>query len=389
MSTPPTSPTPRPNHSPGPAGRITVEARVEHAGWRADRTLSALAPDLNRRVAKLLFHERVVHLNGKPASGSERVNAGDTLDYPPLETPETARMIDETRAQKLVTAHGRQIARIYEDPHLLAIHKPPEIPVHPGQGGYTRRDTLEDALARVFPPPPGSSHPTQGFYFVHRLDMETSGLLLVAKSDAVRDALIRDFSQRKIHKEYLAIVSGEPAWSKIVVKNPIVYVKSEDLTPKAGAARRNDPARPFYKRGRPKPKLRGVKKGVALDEGSEDGKACETIFDVVLRFRGYTLVRAQPKTGRTHQIRVHLQSLGHPLAYDPLYGRVSPLRFREFDLRSGESEDGEAVVLNRLPLHAWKLRFTHPVSGEVIKLESELPRDLKDFLRVLKKWRKK
>jgi 23S rRNA pseudouridine1911/1915/1917 synthase len=212
--------------------------------------------------------------------------------------------------------------------------------------------------------------------------METSGLLLVSKNEAVRDALIRDFSQRKIHKEYLAIVVGEPEWTKIKVTKPITYVKAEE-----NAVVKAPSARPFYKRGRPKPKLRGVKKGVALEEGSEDGKSCETIFEVVLRYKGYTLVRAQPKTGRTHQIRVHLQSLGHPLAYDPLYGRVTPLRMREFDLRSGESEEGSTVVLNRLPLHAWKLKFTHPTTQEQMKLEAPLPRDLKEFLRVLKKWR--
>jgi 23S rRNA pseudouridine1911/1915/1917 synthase len=237
-------------------------------------------------------------------------------------------------------------------------------------------------MMKAYPPPPNAPHGKQGFYFVHRLDMETSGLLLVSKNEAVRDALIRDFSQRKIHKEYLAIVVGEPEWTKIKVTKPITYVKAEE-----NAVVKAPSARPFYKRGRPKPKLRGVKKGVALEEGSEDGKSCETIFEVVLRYKGYTLVRAQPKTGRTHQIRVHLQSLGHPLAYDPLYGRVTPLRMRESDLRSGESEEGSTVVLNRLPLHAWKLKFTHPTTQEQMKLEAPLPRDLKEFLRVLKKWR--
>jgi len=363
----------------------TFTVTDSQTGWRSDRALCALAPDINRRNAKLLFHARLIRFKGKLASGSERVDAGDTFEVPALESDAVKNVLEEADAPKLATAHGRQIARVYEDDVLLVIQKPPEIPVHHGQGGFTRRDTLEDVMSAVYPPPPNAARGQQGFYFVHRLDMETSGLLLIAKNDPVRDALIKDFSERRIQKEYLAIVTGEPKWDKILCKKPITYVKSDD----GPVVALRDGARPFYKRGRPKPKLRGVKKGVALEEGSEDGKACETLFDVVMRFKGYTLVRAQPKTGRTHQIRVHLQSLGHALAYDPLYGRVSPLRLREFDLRSGETDAGEVVVLNRLPLHAWKLRFTHPVSKEGVKFEAPIPRDLKEFLRILKNWRNK
>jgi 23S rRNA pseudouridine1911/1915/1917 synthase len=246
-------------------------------------------------------------------------------------------------------------------------------------------------MERAYPPPPGAQRGQQGFYFVHRLDMETSGCLLIAKTDAARDALIKDFSERKIYKEYLAFVVGEVEWKKKVVRAPISYIRADD----DGNFPMNNEERLRNRGFKPPPRfrkktiMRGQKKGIALEEGSAEGKTCETHFEVLRRYRGMTLLRAIPKTGRTHQIRVHLQSVGHPLAYDPLYGRVSPLRFREFDIRSGETEQGDTVVLNRLPLHAWKLKFTHPQSGEEVSFEAPLPRDLKDLFKLLKKYRAK
>jgi 23S rRNA-/tRNA-specific pseudouridylate synthase len=331
-------------------------------------------------------------LNGKIATGAERVTPGDRFEFPDPEAKGGENLIDQARAPRLTTPHGRHLVRLHEDETILVISKPTEIPVHRGQGGFTRRDTLEDVLERAYPPPPNAERGQQGYYFVHRLDMETSGCLLIAKSDAARDALIRDFSERKIHKEYLALVNGEVKWKKMVVKNPITYVKADDEGefPEAPQQRKLVRARqPFakFRRGKAKPIMRGMKKGIALAEDSTEGKTCETHLDVVARFKGYTLVRAIPKTGRTHQIRVHLKSAGHPLAYDPLYGRITPLRYREFDLRSSETEAGDEIVLNRLPLHAWKLRFTHPASGAEVSFEAKLPRDLRELLRLLKKFR--
>src|SRR5262249_10501229 len=128
---------------------------------------------------------------------------------------------------RLTTPHGRHLTRLYEDEHLLVISKPAEIPVHRGQGGYTRRDTIEDVMYEAYPPH-GDGEDEQGYWFVHRLDMETSGCLLVAKTPQVRDALIRDFSARRVHKEYLAVVVGEADWKKITVDSPIKYVRAED-----------------------------------------------------------------------------------------------------------------------------------------------------------------
>jgi 23S rRNA pseudouridine1911/1915/1917 synthase len=366
---------------------LTIAVTAVQAGFRADRALCALVEDLNRRTAKLFFHERLVRLNGKIASGSERVSAGDLFELPDPKSQAADSPVAEVQrkasAPRLTTAHGRHLVRLYEDDDVLVISKPPEIPVHRGQGGFTRRDTLEDVLERAYPPPPGAAPGDQGYYFVHRLDMETSGCLLIAKNNEARDKLIRDFSERKIHKEYIAVVVGQVDWKRLVVKNPINYVRAAE--PEPVHTRSWEHRRPEHReRGAP---MRGLKKGVALPEDSTEGKACETHLHVIARYRGYTVLRAEPKTGRTHQIRVHVTSTGHPLAYDPLYGRRSPLRYRELDTFSSESELGESIVLNRLPLHAWKLGFRHPKTEEFMSIEAPLARDIKEFIKLLKKFR--
>jgi len=245
-------------------------------------------------------------------------------------------------------------------------------------------------LERAYPPPPDAERWQQSYYFVHRLDMETSGCLLIAKNATARDALIRDFAARKIRKSYLAIVAGAVEWENKISTQPIKYVRGKDESGKNSSGRKF-----FYSHLREQktqtrgaaPKL-GQKKGVALPEGDADGKTCETHFKTLERFRGLSLLRASPKTGRTHQIRVHLAALGHPLCYDPLYGRGVALRMKEFDPSSQNSAHGDGVVLNRMPLHAWKLGFFHPVSGEKVLLEAPLPGDLKQFVRVLRKFRR-
>ncbi len=405
----------------------TAEAAPKQTGFRADRALCAIVSNLNRRAAKSLFRDGLVRLNGKVASGSERIKAGDKFEFPDPESSPAENLIAKARAPRLTTPHGRHLVRLYEDDDVLVISKPAEIPVYRGQDGLTRRDTLEEVLNRAYPPrkisaakaggPIRHEKPDTGeeedaapapialrsrefepgFYFVHRLDMETSGCLLIAKNVAARDALTHDFAKRKIHKEYLAVVIGAVAWDEITSTQPIRYVRGE--APKKYGSEKDDESKsarsqPFYSLMRKQrsranaaaPKL-GQKKGIALPEDSVEGQACETHFEALERFRGYSLVRAEPKTGRTHQIRVHLAALGHPLAYDPMYGKTTPHRLRDFDSSLGNDERGEEIVLSRLPLHAWRLGFLHPTTGEKIFIEAPPPRDFKEFVRLIRKFK--
>lgn len=393
-----------------------IDVAPEHAGFRSDRALCALVPAITRRAAKTLFHAGAVRLNGKIARGSERVEAGDRFEYPDPGAPEGKAVLDQAKAPRLATSHGRQVLRLYEDDEILVLNKPAEIPIHRNQDGLTRRETLEDVLEKAYPPradsawlregaPAGEDDSDEeesgaphaatgkgvvpGFFFCHRLDMETTGCLLVAKTPKSRDKLIRDFEARRIGKQYLAITVGDVPWEKKVVTAAIKYVRknSDDVKRENALPRARRGAPDWVRRKRTGKPQRNLKVGVPLEPGDPAGKSCETSFSVLKRYKGYTLLKCEPKTGRMHQIRVHLSGEGFPLAFDQIYGRRSPLRMREFDLFTSEKESGEEVVLNRLPLHAWKLAFTHPVTGERMEFEAPPPRDLKEFMRLLRKFR--
>jgi 23S rRNA pseudouridine1911/1915/1917 synthase len=358
---------------------MIVEVSPEQTGWRADRALGILVPDLSRRDAKAFFHARLVRLNGKAASGSERVTAGDRFELPGPDAPAAAKVLAKVSPPRLTTAHGRHLPRLYEDEDILVIAKPAEVPVHRGDRGYSRRETVEDVLAKTYGP--------DRCHFVHRLDMETSGCLVIAKNEPARDALIRAFSAREVKKEYLALVAGTPVWERTIVRKPLVYARLGKEPPSSHAAQVAKLRHRERDQGEGRiPRRLGIgqKKGRALEEGSTEGKASETRFEVLRRYKGYALLRAVPRTGRTHQIRIHLQSIGYPLACDPLYGRATPLRLSEFDFRVTNTEKGEAVVMSRLPLHAWKLAFKHPRTGADVAVEAPLPGDLKELLRLLK-----
>jgi len=371
----------KPAETPGVQGAATVTPA--QAGFRADRALAALETGYNRREARALCRAGLVRLNGAIARGAERVEEGHTLTFPASTNPD-ARAVFEGQA-RMTTRHGRQVLRLYEDQHLMVIHKPAEIPIHHPPEGKSRRETLEDVFDKAIGP--------GKYYFVHRLDMETTGCLLVAKNAKVRDALMRMFEKREIRKTYIAFTGGEVTWESKIVKRPIIYVQ-ERVNRRTEAQRRKEKQLRLRKGSIPEwaalkasPLGPMVKKGKALEEGDEAGKSCETRFKVLERFKGVTLMRCDPRTGRMHQIRVHLLSEGYPLCYDPLYGRRTPWRAKEF-IRTKDEEAGDEIVLNRLPLHAWKLRFIHPMTKEELSVAAPLPRDLKDFLRLMRKHRK-
>ncbi len=388
---------------------VSVTVTDEQDRFRADRALSALVPAIGRRASKAFFRRGNIRLNGITAEGSERVHPGDALEYPDPQAPENRELFHTTIAPRLTTPHGLHLNRLYEDDILLVIAKPSEIPVHKGQGGFTRRDTIEDVLKRAYSPEynpqykkerrlkkdaqkaePAASEssgkrPDPGFYLVHRLDQETSGCLMVAKNEATLTALVQEFAARRVKKEYWALVVGEVPWKEKTIRRPIKYERSREPE----KLKKGGKAPEWVKRKRSPKIMKGVKRGIALEENAEEGKACETYFRVKERFKGYTLLHCEPRTGRTHQIRVHLFAEGYPLAYDPLYGRSSPLKMGEFNPAASERPAGEEILLTRQPLHAAKISFKHPSSGETMQVSTGLPRDLREFLRVLRKYRKK
>jgi 23S rRNA pseudouridine1911/1915/1917 synthase len=231
----------------------------------------------------------------------------------PAPTPDTAGPAAEAAPYRVA----------FEDDHLLVVDKPAGVVVHPARGHWT--GTLSQALADRAA---GGDDPWRAG-IVHRLDRDTSGLLVVAKSDEVHRALKRLISERALHREYIALVQGHPSARTGTIDAPI------------GRHRRDR---------------------VLMSIDTDDPREARTHFEIERLLPRAALVRVVLDTGRTHQIRVHMAAIGHPVCGDPQYGSAG-----EFGLR-------------RQFLHAARLAFTHPVTGEAVDVRSELPEDLEAAL---------
>jgi len=307
--------------------RLVFAAAAEAEGQRLDRWLAARLPELSRARLQALIESGHVRLDGRETKASARLKAGQglTVEVPP---PQAAAPV----------AQDIPLHVVHEDASLLVVDKPAGLSVHPGAG---RADgTLVNALlhhARGLSGVGGVLRPG----IVHRLDRGTSGLMVVAKDDEAHRALSAQFSSRGVEKEYLAIVHGVP--------------RARQGTIEAAIGR--DPVH------RKKMSVRAPR-----------GRAARSAYTVVEALDGAALLRVRIHTGRTHQIRVHLASLGHPVAGDATYGGTRTPASRRPSART--ALDG----LTRPALHAARLAFTHPATGDRLQFESPLPADLRDLL---------
>jgi 23S rRNA pseudouridine1911/1915/1917 synthase len=304
----------------------TLSGTILAAG-RLDKVL-ADCTDLSRERVKALIHDGKVLIDGKSAaSASEKaqVNSSFVIHLPPPEDP-------QARPQDI------PIVAVYEDEHLIVVDKPAGMVVHPAAGNYD--GTLVNALlhhcAGQLSGIGGVARPG----IVHRIDKDTSGLLVVAKSDAAHEGLARQFADHSLERAYLAVTQGHPQ-------------------PPAGTVRarlgRSDADR---------------KKMAVLPDTANRGKHAVTHYRTLERLDHCALVECRLETGRTHQVRVHLASIGHALVGDPVYGRTSPA------LRPLLAELG----FRRQALHAAVLGFIHPVTGLQLRFESALPDDLRELI---------
>ncbi|MFC2037988.1 RluA family pseudouridine synthase [Chloroflexota bacterium] len=303
-----------------------IELKVRERGSRLDKFLAAHVEDLSRSAAQRLIDSGQVFVNGEPGKASYKIKSGDIV---------VAHLPDK-EATGLV-AEAIPLSVVFEDNALLVVDKPAGMIVHPAPG-YPD-GTLVNALLAHSPELADSDDDRPGI--VHRLDRETSGLILVAKSEKIRRALQQQFKERLVHKAYLALLAGhlQPAWGRI--EAPV--------------------GRDPHHRQR-----------MAVLAG---GREAITEYHVLEQFAhqhgpaagAYTLVEAEPKTGRTHQIRVHFSSIGHPVVGDTVYGRRRP-----------------QLQAPRQFLHARRLGFKHPVTKERMHLEAPLPADLEVVLELLR-----
>ncbi|QEG22696.1 RluA family pseudouridine synthase [Mariniblastus fucicola] len=267
-----------------------------------------------------------VLVDGKKAKSSTKLKPGQSVVCEPIEAP-TEGPIPEDIPLDL----------IFEDEHMIAINKPPLMVVHPAKGHWS--GTLTAALAFHFKSLSSIGGPTRPG-IVHRLDRDTSGVILVAKTDQAHAALGKQFQDRTVEKEYHAIVTPAPDRDRDVIDKPIG----------------NHP----YQREKK-----------AIRENHSSSRAAVSMYEVLERLNGFALVAVKPKTGRTHQIRVHMAHVGCPVACDRLYSGRARLTGNDLN-RDGD----ETVLLDRQALHARKIGFDHPVSGERMLLESKFPADM-------------
>jgi len=288
------------------------EFSVDIHGKRLD-VFAAEQCQLSRAYAQKLIDDGDIRVNGRPVKASYRLQTGDRVNVT-IPPPTPVSLAPEDIPLKV----------IYEDSDLIVVDKPAGMIVHPAAGQYT--GTLVNALLARCPDLggiDGSIRPG----IVHRLDKDTSGLMVAAKNDKSQASLSRQIKQRSITKVYLALVTGH-------------------LSPERGAIEAPIGRHP------------GDRKRMAVVSG---GREARTGYRVIKYVDGCTLLEAMPETGRTHQIRVHLSAIGHPVFGDPVYGKKSPLLRRQF-------------------LHAHRLGFVLPSSEEYVEFESGLPPDLANAL---------
>jgi 23S rRNA pseudouridine1911/1915/1917 synthase len=327
--------------------QITVEARAQ--GWRLDHYLSRLFPNFSRALFQKAIEQQAVLVNGIPVKTSRRLRMNDLLSVRLPELPD-----------RRLPPEDIPLNILYEDDSLVVLNKQPGLIVHPGKGNY--RGTLAGALQFHFDrlsDVAGQLRPG----IVHRLDRDTSGVLVIAKDNQVHHRLSGQFERREVTKEYLAIARG-------------VFDLDED------EIATNVCINPRHR-----------EKMMVCEPGGISRPAV-TRYLVDQRFAGFTVVRLFPKTGRTHQLRVHLQHLGHPIVADRLYGGGARLTLENLlppsaasregaDAAAGGEAEAAPALISRQALHARRLAFRHPHSGTELEFEAPLPDDMQRTIAAL------
>ena len=313
------------------ASVTTIKVDENSAGQRLDNFLMRQLKGVPKTHVYRIIRSGEVRVNKGRAAADTRLLEGDLVRLPPV------RISPKVLEKTMRPAPPREFPILLEDEHLIAINKPAGVAVHGGSGvsfGVIEQLRMARPHARFLE-------------LVHRLDRETSGILLVAGKRSALTHLQSQFRERETGKTYLALVAGAWPASLKVIDNPLHKYLLPGSEGKGGAGERRV-------------------KVVARDD--PDGMRSITLVKVARSLGRFTLLEVTIKTGRTHQIRVHLAHAGHAIAGDDKYG--------DFELNKSLQKAG----LKRMFLHAWRLQFTHPASGERVELHSELPPELENFL---------
>jgi 23S rRNA pseudouridine1911/1915/1917 synthase len=304
---------------------------------RVDKYLHGRLRDFSRVMLQKQISAGAVKVNDKTVKPSFKLSPGDKIDFTLPELP-----------SKDIVPEDIPLNIIYEDDDMIIINKQADMIVHPARSNT--RGTLVNALAFY------SDKLSSGLGefrpgIVHRLDRDTTGVMVVAKNDTAQWKIAKQFERRQVKKTYLAIVHGVPELTADRISAPLG----------------------MHPRVREKYAIRPV-----------IGKEAITFYEIIESFRGFSLLKLAPQTGRTHQIRVHLSYIKHPVVADDMYGGklVYP-----WQLKDAETAVEEPVI-SRFALHASTLEFKHPATEEVVKFEAPLPEDMQGLLDMLRKYRK-
>ncbi|MDR0326678.1 MAG: RluA family pseudouridine synthase [Planctomycetaceae bacterium] len=324
----------------------TLTVEPHEAGWRLDIFLVQHFPQYSRTLVRnaimnggvQIVEEDTLDSNGKPGF---RLKPGQTIHFSMPEIPHYVPQPENIPLDIL-----------YEDEHLAVINKPADMVVHPSRGHWA--GTLVSALAFHFGNQLSNVRGSVRPGVVHRLDRDTTGAILIAKDDAIHGKLAWLFESRQIQKEYFAIVLGTPYLDRDMIDAPIGL----------------------------HPKRKETMRIVSAD--ALDSKPAQTFYEVDKRYGKWSTIRCFPKTGRTHQIRVHLSHIGHPVLCDRNYGggkmvtQEQLLGTAPFSL-SHDKTDG-TVLLSRQALHAHRLTFVHPATEQPLEITAPFPADMQSVL---------
>lgn len=314
---------------------VTFDIKKAFEDRRIDRYLASRLPDYSRTFLQKLVKEGAVLVNGRTIKSSYDIQKGDFIS---VRVP----VLEESK----IVPEDIPIDIVYEDDYLMLINKPYDMVVHPA--GRHHCGTVVNALAFHCQNLSQVNGPLKAG-IVHRLDRDTSGIMLTIKSDAVHSQIAMQFEKRSVKKEYLAVVEGELMFDSDEISLPIArhIIDSQKM------AVRHD-----------------------------IGKEAVSIYEVVERFRGYTLVKVMPKTGRTHQIRVHMRAIGHPVVADFMYSSQESCYLS--DLLQKKREEGELPIIDRQALHAHRIEFFHPIHNKKMEFEVDLPDDISALVKTLR-----
>lgn len=315
--------------------RASLEIRHRRSHGRIDKYLQGRFPRFSRSGIQKLIKEGAITVNAKPTKPSYEINPGDKIDLilPPLEPKE-------------IKAENIPLQVLFEDQYLVAVSKPANMVSHPARGYQS--GTLVNAMMYHCQQLSKSDDPIRPG-IVHRLDKDTTGVIVLAKDDEAHWRLALQFERRKIHKEYLAVVEGE------------FELDSDRIEAAIGT----HPS---------------MHERYAVREGV--GRSAATVYQVIERLNGFTFVRLLPETGRTHQLRVHMSHLRHPIVADKLYGA------RPITVGQLFGTDDATPIMPRFALHAHKIQFRHPITGQDMVIQAPLPADFQNLLELLRKRKK-